>query len=828
MRFYTSVNQYGNRILVRGINGEKQVQEKIEFKPSLFVKSNKNTKYKSLYGDNLEQLQFSSINEAKDYVSKYKEVHNFPIFGNTNYAYQYITETFPDDIDFDISKLKIYTIDIETTSENGFPDVNNPIEKVILITIQDNISKKITTFGIQDYKNKDDSYHFCENESTLLAKFLQFIEQDYPHIITGWNIEFFDIPYLCSRTTKILGEDSLNLFSPWRVVKSKTFDRAGKTELTYDIMGIAILDYLDLYKKFTYNAQESYKLDHIAKVELGVGKNENPYDTFKDFYTKAWDKFVEYNIVDVQRVDQLEDKMRLIELILTMAYDAKCNYVDIFSAVRTWDCLLYNHLWKQNIVVHQRENKQGRQIVGAYVKEPIPGKYNWVVSFDATSLYPSIIMQYNMSPETIVSNYINHFDIKISDLLDGKVDNSDLEEKDYCMAANGRCYTRDKQGLFPNITAKLFADRQKYKKLMLTSQTKYEETKDAIYLKDVSKYNNRQMAYKILLNSLFGAWGNEFFRFYNSDIAEGITLTGQYVIQRIGKTLNDYLNKICGTENYDYSFYSDTDSCYVTFDPLVEKFYKNMPKEKIVEVIDKVCKDKIEKVLDKECTQLAKDTNAFEQKIFFKREAIADRGIWIAKKRYALNVYNNEGVQYKEPKLKVMGLEIVRSSTPEPVRNALKEAVKLVLNYEEKDLQAYIANFEKAFSKMPPEEIAFPRTCNGVEKYSDKSNIYKSATPIHVRGSLLYNFYLKQNNLDKKYQEIKEGDKIKFIYLKEPNTIKENCIAFIAGIPVEFNLQKYIDYDTMFEKAFLEPLTTILNSVNWSAKQKASLEDLFA
>ncbi len=518
--------------------------------------------------------------------------------------------------------------------------------------------------------------------------------------------------------------------------------------------------------------------------------------------------------------------MKLIELILTMAYDAKCNYVDIFSAVRTWDCILYNQLLKKNIIVHQNERKQGRSIAGAYVQTPRPGKYKWVVSFDATSLYPSIIMQYNMSPETMATES-KYRDIKVSELLEGTVDTSDLVESKFCMAANGVCYTTDKQGIFPEIVQKLFDDRKQYKKLMLVAQAKYEESKDKIWLKEISKYNNFQMARKIQMNSLFGAMANEFFRFYDDRVAEGITLSGQYIIQKVGKALNDYLNKICGTKDFEYSFYSDTDSCYVTLDPLVEKFYKGKEPEKIVDILDKICESKIQEVLNKVCGEISDYTNAFQNKIVFKREAIAETGVWVAKKRYALNVYNNEGITYKEPKLKVMGLEIVRSSTPEPIREALRKAVKLVLTSDENTLQSYIMGFETEFRKMKAEDISFPRGVNGVEKYTDRNNIYKQATPMHVRGALLYNFYINKNDLRKKYELIKEGDKIKFVYLKEPNTIGENCIAFNTVIPPELDLLKFIDYEKMFDKSFLEPMNTILTGIGWSAKPQATLEGLF-
>ena len=471
MRFYTNVVQYGNKILVRGINNGKRVQDKVDYSPCLFVRSQKSSQYKSLYGQNLEQIDFESINEAKDFIKKYKDVQDFPIFGNTNFAYQYITKYFPNDIDFDIRQIKIWTLDIESSAEFGFPNVNDPLEEILLITIQDYNTKEIISWGSKHCDSIKDNHTYirCKDEYDLLKKFIEYVSLEHPHIITGWNIEFFDIPYICNRVKKILGEDSMRHLSPWNIVNQREISRFKNTEIVFDIVGVSILDYLDLYKKFTYTAQESYKLDHIAKVELGKKKVDyGEYDSFRMFYKNNWQKFVEYNVMDVELVDQLEDKMKLIELILTMAYDAKCNYVDVFSAVRTWDCILWNHLWKKNIVVHQRdESKRGRQIEGAFVQEPNPGRYDWVVSFDATSLYPSIIMQYNMSPETIIPNGA---DVTVNTLINKEHSLDALKKDKLCMAANGYKFKTDKQGIFPEIVQKLFDDRQKYKKLMIAAQ----------------------------------------------------------------------------------------------------------------------------------------------------------------------------------------------------------------------------------------------------------------------------------------------------------------------------------------------------------------------
>lgn len=843
MNFYTCAHQYGSKILTRGVKNGVRFTKRADFSPTLYVTTNKESEYKSLFGENLSPIEFEDNNAAKEFINNYGEVDNFTIYGQTNFGYQYITTTYPEDVEWDIKQLNIQTIDIETSAENGFPDVLNPIEEVLLITVKNLISRQIITFGcgdfddvnseiIEDLRNKGNKFLYvkCDNEFDLLETFVRYYSDNYPDIITGWNCELFDIAYLISRIERLFCSEEDNTmkkkFSPWGLVRRKSLTIMGKENISYDITGVAIIDYLDLFKKFTYVRQESYKLDHIAKVELGKKKLENPYESFRDFYTKDWQRFVEYNIIDVEIVDELEHKMKLIELILTMAYDAKCNYTDVFSQVRTWDCIIYNHLHKQKIQIPPKRQNEGRQIEGAYVKEPKPGQYDWVVSFDATSLYPSIIMQYNQSPETFVSGAV--YDTTVKGLLESKYDLSSLKDRDYTMTANGYCYTRDKQGKFPEIVQKFFDDRQRYKKLMLLAQQEYEKTKEKHLLNDISKYNNFQMARKIQLNSLFGAWGNEYFRYYDARIAEGITMTGQYIIQHVGNALNKYLNKVVGTTGHDYSFYSDTDSCYVSLDPLVRKYYANLPVDRVVDILDKICEEKITEAINKSCAQLADYTNAFEEKIYFKREAIAERGLWVAKKRYALNVYDNEGVRYKDPKLKVMGLEIVRSSTPAPVRESLKEAVRLCLTADEDTVQRFIEHTRSLFNKMPPEDIAFPRGVNGLVKYTSTADIYGKGTPMHVRGALLYNHLLKKHGLDKKYESIQEGEKIKFIYLKEPNTIRENCIAFLGKIPNELDINRYVDYNTMFEKSFLDPLQQILDGLGWKTEKTATLEDLFA
>ena len=398
MLFYTNVYKRGNYIYFRGFKNGKRVSEKIPFQPTFYVRDgNKDSPYKSLWGEPLKKLKFNSINESKEFIDRYKETSNFPIYGNINLAYQFINKLFPGTIQFDMSLMKILTIDIETSTEYGFPDTRQAQEEVLLITTQDYNTKEITSFGCKPYIVKKDNctYIKCEDEMDLLRKFIKHIKSDYPDIITGWNCQLFDIAYLSSRIQRVLGDRALEECSPYGVVTSREVPFAkGRTQLAFDWTGTSILDYLDLYKKFSFKVQESYRLDNIAKEELDDEKIKHNYNSFKEFYSKDWELFVDYNIHDVVLVDRLEDKMKLLVLICTMAYDAKCNFLDIHSSVRTWDCILYNYLQSKNIIVHNPppvDESADRQIMGAFVKEPKPGQYDWVVSFDATYLYPSII-----------------------------------------------------------------------------------------------------------------------------------------------------------------------------------------------------------------------------------------------------------------------------------------------------------------------------------------------------------------------------------------------------------------------------------------------------
>ena len=830
MKFYTNVQLIGNQFLVRGVDNGKRFEYRDDFFPTLFVKSNRDSKYRTLSEEKVEPVKPGTVRDCREFFKKYDDIEGFSIYGNDRYIYQYISEKYPEDeIKFDISKIKLVTLDIEVSSEQGFPDVESCQEEILAITIQDYTTKEIVTWGAKPFRNKQKNvtYHHCPTEYQLLSSFIEYWMVDVPDVVTGWNIELYDIPYICKRLNRILGEKLMKRFSNWGLVtEGETFIK-GRKHTTFDIGGLTQLDYLNLYKKFTYKAQESYRLDYIAEVELGQKKlDHSEFDTFKDFYTKGWQKFIEYNIVDVELVDRLEDKMKLIELALTMAYDAKVNYADVFYQVRMWDNIIYNYLKRRDIVIPPRKKEtKNEKYAGAYVKEPIPGKYDWVVSFDLNSLYPHLIMQYNISPETLLDE--RHPTATVDKILNEEI-NFELY-KDNAVCANGAMFRKDVRGFLPELMEKMYGDRVIFKKKMLAAKQQYEKTPTVALEKEIARCNNIQMAKKIALNSAYGAIGNQYFRYYKLANAEAITLSGQVSIRWIENRMNNYLNKLLSTKDTDYVIASDTDSIYLNMGPLVDKFFasKSSDKARIVGLLDVVCQEKLEPYIDACYKELAEYVSAYDQKMQMKRENIADRGIWTAKKRYILNVWDSEGVRYEDPKLKVMGIESVKSSTPAPCRKMLKDAFKILMTGTEDDMIKFIDECRREFKKLPPESISFPRSVSDVVKYTSSSDIYIKGTPIHVRGALLFNHYIKKNNLTNKYSLIQNGEKIKFCYLKKPNILHENIISFISDFPKELGIDKYIDYDLQFEKSFLEPLKAILDAIGWSVEKTVNLEMFF-
>ena len=817
--FYTNVQPFGDNIAIRGVNDHgKSFQTKIPYKPTLYVHSQNPSNWRTLEGKKVSPVKWGSMKES------YQAIKNYAgdVFGIDQFQYAFIADQYPGMISYDVSKMRIAYIDIEVASEHGFPDAQSANEEVLAISIK--VDNDFKVFACGDYNPTPDvRYIKCTDEKDLLTEFINDWSRDYPNIITGWNIRFFDIPYLVNRISKILGEKMAKKLSPWGWYKESSITGiGGRRQQVYELVGVSALDYMEAYKKFTYVNQESYSLNHIAYVELEERKLDySEVDTLHELYRTDFQKYIDYNVHDVVLVENLEKKMKLLEMIISLAYLAKCNFNDVFSPVRMWDCICYNHLRDNNIVIPPKKREEKSDTYeGAYVKEPQLGRHKWVCSFDLNSLYPHLIMQYNISPETLLGTHEETG--LVESMLNEEFDTTFLKEKDITMTPNGSLYTRKHKGFFPSLMEKMYDDRVKYKKLLIDEQKKGR----AADKNKLSQYYNLQVNLKIALNSAYGALGNQWFRFYDVRNAEAVSVAGQLSIKWAEKAVNKYMNKILETEDIDYVLASDTDSLYVTLDPLVEKVGLK-DTEKIIKFMDSVCEGKLQNVIDKCYNKMAVYVNAFQQKMVMKREVLADVGIWVAKKHYVLNVHNSEGVQYEEPKLKIMGIEAVKSSTPEPCRNALKKAFKLIMNGTEQDVIDFIEEFRKMFKKLPAEDVFFPRSVKGLAKYSDAATIYRKSTPLHVKGSLIYNKLLQIRRLTRKYPKIQEGEKIKYAYLTEPNPTGDSVIAVLNTLPKEFGLHEYINYELQFEKSFLNPIRGILGIIGWKYEKGNDLTEFF-
>lgn len=829
--FYTSVDQVYDRIFWSYIdnNGKQQYRVVSEFPIDLYVKSNKQDAV-GLFGESLGRLDFSSLKDAMDFM---KENKHQEIFGQTKLLYQFISNQFKKEIEFDFSKIKVMFYDIETAFDEEFPDPNKATDEILSISVKVLNNEHNVVFGTKEYTGTEKlAYIKCTDEKDLLIKFQKFWRRVSPNIISGWNIDGFDTTYLINRSINVFDEDFANKFSPFykntkRCISQKKNAISKDTET--EILGIISLDYLKLYKKFSGVTLESYRLDVVTKHELNEGKVDyKEYGNLMDFYNKNYNLFIEYNLRDALLIERLEKKLNFILLVATVAYLGKCRYQDVFHQVSFWDVHIYNFLKERNIQIPPKKDREEEEIVGAYVKEPKPGLYSWIVTLDLTSLYPSIIMGWNLSPETICSPA----KYTISDLenfISLKQDTGSIINDNHTMLANGSEFTKETHGIFPQLVEYMFASRKKFKGQMLDAEKKMElvratATPDEILKlqSEISTYNAKQNAFKVSLNSLYGASGNRYFRYYNKDIAEGITMTGQLIIQFIALKINEFLNNKLQTQDIDYCTFSDTDSVGLNLETLIKQTYLDKVPEtvQVIDYLDEFVKQHINPILETEFSKLTEYLNVYKNTLSMKREIIADKGMWRGKKHYILQVWDSEGVRYAKPKLKIKGIEVVKSSTPQIVRDALKDCLAIILNKNEKTLQEYVTAFKKKFYESNISEVSFPRGVSDMEKWISASGELLSGVPIHTRGSILYNQLIKNH---KHIPRIKNGDKIKFVYLDKKNPTRSHVISFLDELPEEFNLHQYIDWDTQYQKAFYEPMKSFTDITKWSVEKRKQL-----
>jgi len=863
MEFYSNVSYRNkdNKLCVVGYRDGKRFSEEVECEPYCFVPAQGlPTTFHSLKGIPLVKKTFTSRKHFRNAAALYGNLDDQQImygFGHREFeiVHNYINDRYSTDIEFEHSKLSLVVIDIETDSKGGFQNMETGDKAVITISLAKN--GKYIVLGTRPYKtdNPNVTYLKCQSEKDLLNKFLIIwnSKQFAPDIVTGWNVEEFDMPYLMKRIEVVLGNKHVSRLSPFgffvkRFVPNR-FNPDGPPKEMNHPAGITILDYLVLYKKFSYTPQENYTLDHVSFMELGRKKldyNSLGFDTLAEFYEKDFFNFVNYNIIDVELVYEMENKLKLIEQAVSISYAAKVNLVECLTTVRIWDVMIHNHLRTKNIIVPYHTGfdvATDEKIQGAFVKTPKVGMYEWVVSFDLNSLYPHIIMQYNISPETFVDQ-IHGLEIENlinGGLLDEKI-KKETVDNNKTICGSGCMFDRDRQGFLPFLMEKMYNDRVVWKNRMLVAKQELEKatskTRRAELVNEIARCNNMQQAKKIQLNSAYGALANKHFRWFKRKYAESITLSGQLAIRWIEKHINILLNDKMNTVDVDYVIACDTDSMYLNLDTFVTKNYPKQTDEQIVDSLDVLCQQVLEPYIDQCFDQLAVNVNAFQQKMKMKREAIANKGIWTGKKHYILNVYDNEGVRYAKPRLKMQGIEAVKSSTPIACKESIKATLELIMASNEETVIDYIAAFKEKFYNLPFEQVAFPRGIMNIEKWrgtpvdkitlfddNDEYSDVEKGCPIHVRGAIVYNTLIESKNLESKYLKIRNGDKTKFSYLTLPNPTHQHVIATLGRLPKELGLDQYVDIDMQFEKTFLGPIKTILNAVGWKAERTISLFD---
>ena len=872
MQFYTNFFSFGHKLFVRGYT-ESGIQAFAEhdIKPTLYTPTMPNTHVEtpgeaeqfSMYGDRVYPVKFDSPRDARAFQKTYAD-SGMKIWGYPRFDYATINELFPGTITYQADMIRTMGIDIETAVSDGFPSIFTTDDEILLITVS--FKGKYYTYGARGYNRKsepDESeiYIECKSEADLLKAFLMFVDKLKPDVITGWNIAGFDMPYLYNRIERVLGSGAIKQMSPFGKTDIRSDNFNGRESLAVEIYGVMILDYLELYKKFELSPRENYRLDTIAEIELGERKLE--YEcTFKELYEKHWDdKFVPYNVQDVRLIDRLDAKLGFILLGFSIAMTSKCNTVDVFRVTRVWDNIIANFLADQNkhVVADYRHFSDGYE--GALVKDTIPGLYEWCITYDIGSLYPSIIRGHNMSPETILPTSTFH-DIRPYDMIHNtdayKVAYADAVSRNATLAANGSMYSKDKRGFLPQLIEIFVARRKAAQKVQREHGIKAETAKavyaarfvtmtgdtgsDEIYTMSehelkgyIAKmseiehlYDKEQHAIKILLNSVYGAMGTQYFRHYNVNIAEGITLTGQATVTQSFEMFNGYLNKALKTDT-DYVVASDTDSCMINLTnfvneiiPLDDDFETRLNK------VMKITDDHFGPMLNKLFDRFAIHTNAASNTISMDREGITS-ACFVAKKNYVMKVYDNEGTRFAIPKQKITGLEAIKSSTPKYFREKLKEGYMYVFDKTEEDVHKFVEDVKAEYMNLPIEEIAGTSSVNEIVKYLDDDYPlgYIPTTPTAVRGSLAYNRLLDEHGLAGKYEKIRPGDKVKIVPLTKHNPVNLKFFCYLDRYPHEIMPERFIDREGNYGRYFVTPYERVIGVVNWSAEFEPSLDDFF-
>lgn len=907
---YSDIYRRGNRLMVRAIDQDtgERVKQSVDYEPFIYTETKAVSKAvaRGLRDEYLERMDFSTIGEFIDFQERYKDTDGFKLFGCRDPIFQYTASAYPGDIEYKYKYIRGNIIDIEVESGNlifddsgkaidikagPFPKPEDADYPVTAVTIYDTKNSVFITLGLEVFQGhymgtfKHDASHpkigKCkvlykgfDDEKKLLIAMVELFAKMEPDFISGWNSNTFDNVYIINRVKKLLGDEWAKRISPWNYIHQRTYTGSfGKEEVTYDIYGVAQLDFKELVEKHGYIELANKKLNTAAEHYLGEGKLD--YDdakTLPKLYFLDYPKYITYNIQDVNLIVKMEAKLKFFELVYTLMYMCHCNAKDTLATVSPWSARTYEKLHNRGQEPELKGVYQGEtEFIGGFVQEPVPGLRKWGVSIDAQSLYPHNIMQFNLGSETILTDreaynvrmmlvkeldeepptpYIRHLkecirngalinDFYWEEIYEFKT----LKKLNLIMAPNCTFYKRDRVSVFAEacdetyngrkiVKGKMLAKEQELVNLKQTSdytQAQVEELEAAI-----ASLNNLQQGLKILMNSLFGAIGNKWFReYFDVRVAEAITTIGQNGIQYMARKVNEYLREKMGLDpkdkNMTFTFYSDTDSIYMTLEPLVNRQFtadEQQNVEAVIDWMDDMFKKDVGPLLIKWAEELAQALNCPQNKLIFKREALFTAGIWTAKKRYALMVLDNEGVRYAKPKLKFTGLEAKKSDCPAFCRQWLKECYEIALTKNEDAIHERVKVVKGEYMQKPIHQIAAPKSVNDIEKWLVPNTfMVNKGTPAQVKAAVNYNRMVH----DLKYEgkPIVSGDKLLYVPLKKGAPYGMEIMGFPEFLPEEFDMHRWVDKNESFNKFFIAPLTNFLKAINWAHEPRASCMDFF-
>jgi DNA polymerase elongation subunit (family B) len=814
------------------------------FEPYIYLETNYESDVLSIFNTKLKKKKFKNQADRSRYL---KDNSITRVFENLNVQQQFLIDTFwktNESEDFNKHPLKVFFIDIETYSPDTFPVPSNPEHPINIITVYDTLRKKFTTFGLKPYAKKKDNcfYYHCKTERELLEKFITFFESDYPDILSGWNSEFFDLPYIVNRITKILGEDNTKRLSPVRYIRPIVFTgKFGREQVHWHIEGISCVDYLDIYKRFCPVLRESYKLDAIGETELGENKIDYGDTNLASLADDNWELFVDYNIQDVNLLLRLEEKLQYLELLRMIAYAGLTTFEGALGSlsVITGLCAIRARHRDRRIPTFKKGKENDEQNAGAYVGEPVRGFQEHIVSFDANSLYPNVMITLNLSPETKVATITDKTDDEITlKHVNGqtykltKLNFAKFVEKEKIAISKAKVlFSQKEKGIIPETVDWYYTKRVELKKQHKTLKRKLSHLKktDPEYPKlkhQVDNLNIQQHTIKILINTIYGYFGNKHSPLGDDELAESITLTGQAVIKQSNKLLIDYIKSKTSLtdkelEQYTPIIYNDTDSSYISIKHLVDNLkIKMFNKEgKITDEYYKTVQD-IENYLNTEIMKWGTTAlNSADCRLNFKREVIADTGLFLQKKRYVLHILDEEGIP--TDKFKYTGVEVVRTTMPAPIKPYVKGIIETMLTTKSQTETNKIFNETyDIFKGLSVEDIAFVMGVKGYEKYEglcDGFNVAKHM-PIHVKAAYYHNLLVEKFGIDRKYEKLSSGDKVRYFYVKQPNRYGISVIGYKYYYPKEFTKIFEPDHEKMFEKIIYSVIERFYESVNWKLK----------